>query len=76
MERRDCIKQRFIHDALERAIEKYDIRIRQFEEGGSYYDISDPNKKQKGEEWYIEGGKYESVMFVEAVPGSNLKKRS
>ena len=68
--------QRFICDALRGAIAKYDVRKQRFDNGLSYYDLSDiPGGKQSDNphEWYKEDGKYESVLFLEPTPKSQLK---
>jgi len=69
--------QKFMIDSLNGALDKYDVRKRRFEEGQSYYDVSDlSNRKKKADnphDWYKEEDKYESVLFVEPTWKSNLK---
>ena len=65
----------FIHDCLLVALKKYDARLGRFQEGKSYYELRDANEKiKKRVDWYVEEGKFESVMFVEATNDSNYKK--
>ena len=68
--------QQFMVRTLKCALEKYDIRKKRFDDGHSYYDLSDlPGKKKKDNphDWYKEDGRYESVLFVEPTEKSSLK---
>ena len=65
----------FIYDCLSIALKKYDARVNRFQEGKSYYDLRDERENVKKKvDWYVEEGKFESVMFVEATVDSNYKK--
>ena len=69
---------------LQKALLRYRKRAQRFGEGKSFYTMTDEeeevrdegnSKKDDEEVWYREGGKYESVMFIEATPESTLKNR-
>ena len=64
----------FVHDALLKALQKYDLRMNRYHEGQSYYDLSDLSSRKKGKDWYVVENKYESVMFVEATKNSLYKQ--
>ena len=42
--------------------------------GGKKKDRKRGRKDKKKHDWYMDNGKYESVMFVDATPGEKLKK--
>merc|ERR1712150_257093 len=60
----------FVHNSLKRAMEKIDLRMDRCEDGGSCYGMSELKSRRTGEDWYVEEGKCESVIFVEAAPKS------
>ena len=63
------------HDILTRALRKYDTRLTTFTETGSMF----PEGKRQAKktlDWYKYGGKYDSVLFVEATPTSELKRET
>ena len=68
-------------DLLQKALVRYRKRAQIFQEGKSFYYLTDEDSeesnrnKEKDEVWYRDGGKYESVIFVEATPKSELKDR-
>ena len=65
----------FIYDCLSIALKKYDARVNRFQEGKSYYELRDERENVKKKvDWYVEEGKFESVMFVEATVDSHYKK--
>ena len=64
----------FVHNSLKRAMEKFDLRMDRYKDGKSYYDMNELKNKKIGKDWYVEEGKYESVIFVEATPKSEYSK--
>ena len=60
------------YELLIQALRKYDDRIEQYRETGTMYGGSEEARK-KSADWYKKDGKYESVIFVEATHGSELK---
>ena len=67
----------FMHRALVKALQKYDLRMNRFLAGQSYYtlkDVDTRSRNKKRKDWYVEKDKYESVMFVEATPNSTYKE--
>lgn len=70
---------RFRYNVVERALRRHDERLAKYRGSGSMFPkLSAEEKSQKMEKrskWYSDGGKYESVMFVEPTPGAKLRKR-
>ena len=64
----------FVHNSLKRAMEKFDLRMDRYKDGKSYYDMNELKNRKTGKDWYVEEGKYESVIFVEATPKSEYSK--
>ena len=69
--------KRMRYEVLRKAFKRYDARMRRYRQGQSFYksDNTDRSEKRGKKDWYKEGGKYESVIFVEATPKSVLKER-
>ena len=68
----------FRHNVLVKSIQKYDLRSKNFQEGKSYYMLENERKKNNANskhEWYKEGDRYESVLFVEATPDSEYRRK-
>ena len=69
----------FRHEILREALKLYDTRIMRHTDGRSYYrkeeEEGDEKKAESKYEWYKCDGKFESVMFVEATPNSELKMK-
>ena len=68
----------FRHKVLSKAMKLYDLRMQNLLEGKSYYVLKDNSAKISQEtrhDWYKEGEKYESVLFVEATPHSEYKSK-
>ena len=64
----------FCFDTLNKALQKYDIRKEQFDNGESYYNIGIPTDHKKSNDWYRgDNNEFDSVMFVEASPDSHYK---
>ena len=62
------------YELLVQALGKYDDRMQRYRETGTMYGRMEEVRK-KSPDWYKFDGKYESVLFVEATPGSKLKER-
>ena len=67
------VKER--HDILKRALTKYDNRLRTYTETGTMF-TENTKPKRRPLDWYKYDGKYDSVLFVEATPDSELKKKT
>ena len=68
------VKER--HDVLTRALARYDKTIENYAETGTMFTELDGRVRGKEKmDWYKCDGKYESVLFVEATPESELKKK-
>ena len=71
--------QEFRHTVVTRALARYDKRVRECIRIGTMYPILSEEeksaKKRKRNEWYARSGKYESIMFVEATPGGELRNK-
>ena len=71
--------EQFRYDVAKKALERYDKRLEVYHAGGSMFDSVITNKElsrgRKGHNWYKESRQYDSVMFVEAMPGSLLKRK-
>ena len=68
----------FRHNVLVKSIQKYDLRSKNFQEGKSYYILENERNKDNANskhEWYKEGDRYESVLFVEATPESEYRRK-
>ncbi len=69
----------FRHAVVTKALTRYDKRVEEYQRTGTMYPIltqkeKDEKRKNK-KEWYARSGRYESVMFVEATPGGELRKK-
>ena len=63
------------YNLLVKALGKYDARKERFMETGTMYEqTGDVETQKRSADWYKYNGKYESVLFVEATPRSELKK--
>ena len=62
------------YELLVQALRKYDSRRERYRETGTMYG-RDEEVQKKSLDWYKYDGKYESVLFVEATPGSGLKEK-
>ena len=66
-----------------KALERYDRSFARREGGNRTDNAQNNNQRQnnakhrdsKNKQWYSQGGKYESVMFIEPTPHSEFKKR-
>ena len=71
--------QKFRHLILMKALRRYDKRKEEYERTKTMYPKKTleqrREKREEKQEWYTEGRRYESVMFVEATPGSQLQRR-
>jgi hypothetical protein len=57
-------------------MKRYDLRMRNIDDGKSYYVLEKGNNQvDDNHDWYKEGDTYESVLFVEATPDSDYRKR-
>ena len=66
----------FRHKVLQKAIRLYDARKKNVLEGKSYYELNDGSASEENKhDWYKEGDKNESVLFVEATPRSEYKEK-
>ena len=64
------------YDVLRRALVRYDERMRVYmEKGTMFVEPSGRKRGKKSMDWYKCNGKYESVVFVEATPDSELKSK-
>ena len=67
---------KFRYRVVTRALQKYDIRKRRYDEIGTMFYPPKPKKNTKErQEWYKGGGRFETVMFVSTTPGAILKKK-
>ena len=62
----------FRQEVLAKAFKKYDLKNNN---GGSSRGGQPENIRGDKHQWYSRGGQYESVMFVEATPGSEMMRR-
>ena len=67
----------FRHKVLSKAMKIYDLRMQNLLEGKSYVlkDNTAKTSQETRNDWYKEGEKYESVLFVEATPHSEYKSK-
>ena len=69
------------YNVIKKALSKHDQRMENMIDGRRYrrrkdvYTTRRKEKKKKHEKWFTNGGRYETVMFVEPTKGSQLKKR-
>ena len=55
----------FRYNILSKSMKRYDLRMRNVEDGKSYYDLEKGNNKDDDKkDWYKEGDTYESVLFL------------
>ena len=70
--------RQFRFKVVSRALAKYDKRMEEYRQNGTRYpmrtEMEKRERRQKKQEWFQKSGKYDSVMFVEATPNSELKK--
>ena len=71
--------QEFRHKVVTRALQRYDKRIEEYQRTGTMYPIATQKEKEEKKrdknKWFAKSGRYESVMFVEATPGGELRKK-
>ena len=66
----------FRHNVLSKSMKRYDLRMRNVDDGKSYYVLEKGNNKVDDKhDWYKEGDTYESVLFVQATPDSDYRKK-
>ena len=72
--------EEFRYTVVKMAIGRYEKKVARWHEEGTMYgdNKSDEerqgNKEEKKRDWYKNGGKYDSVMFVQPTESSELKK--
>ena len=66
------------YKVVTQALKRYDKRVAKYEQTGTMYPLKTEEEKEKAKrkkkEWYARGGRFESVMYVGASPGGQLKK--
>ena len=71
--------QKFRYLVVNKALARYDKRIEECQRTGTMFPTISEEEKEKRrrekKEWYTRGGRYESVMFVEATPNGELRKK-
>jgi hypothetical protein len=73
--------QSFRYKVLKQALKEYDSKRQQYGESRSMFpnrpDAGRGNRRerQKKVKWYSKGGQFDTVMFVEATPGSLLRRK-
>ena len=69
----------FRRKVLSRALTRHDKRVEESRRSGMMYPMRTEEEKRlrrkKKQEWFQKNGKYKSVMYVEAIPDGEMRRR-